>query len=291
MRILIFGGAGMLGHKLAQELGRSFDVYCTLRGGFDRVAGYGIFDKQRTLTGVDIFDTGSVGAAIERVKPDVVINAVGVIKQLPTANDVITTLSTNSIFPQRLAELAEAIGFRLITVSSDCVFKGDRGNYLESETPDALDLYGQSKHWGEVTEGNCITVRTSIIGRELASAHSLVEWFLSNRGGKVRGFSNAIYSGFPTIVFADIIRDLITGHSGLRGLYHVSSEPIDKFRLLELITSAYGADIEIERFEDFHIDRSLNSERFRNETGFVPPSWKAMVERMAADPFPYDEWR
>ena len=281
----------MLGHKLVQELGRDLEVFCTLRGGFDGVSKYGIFDEKRTIPGVDISDTGSVKAAIKKVKPDVVINAVGVIKQLPTANDVITTLSTNSIFPQRLAELAEAIGFRLITVSTDCVFKGDSGHYVEADTPDALDLYGQSKHWGEVTEGNCITVRTSIIGRELGSAHSLVEWFLSNRGGKVRGFANAIYSGFPTIVFADIIRDLIIEHSGLRGLYHISSEPIDKFRLLELINSAYGAGIEIQRFEDFQIDRSLNSDRFRNETGLEPASWEEMVERMAADPSPYDEWR
>ena len=281
----------MLGHKLVQNLEGGFEVYCTLRGGFESVRHFGIFDERRAISGVDVFDETSVRNAVEKIRPQVVIDAVGVIKQIPSAADVITTLSANSIFPQRLAQLGEEFGFRLLTVSTDCVFKGDRGRYVESDVPDALDLYGQSKHWGEVAGENCLTLRTSIIGRELASAHSLVEWFLSNRGGAVRGFVNAIYSGFPTIVFADIIRDLIIEHSGISGLYHVSSEPIDKFTLLSMLNEAYGAEIDIERFEDFHIDRSLNSDRFREETGFVPPSWEEMVERMAADPTPYDKWR
>ena len=291
MRILIFGGTGMLGHKLAQTLAAEHEVYITVRGGFAEVSKYGIFNAERTIGSVSATDIGSVRTAIERAKPDVVINAIGVIKQLPTSKDVIATLATNSIFPHELEQLGREFGFRLICISTDCVFDGKKGNYTENETPNALDLYGQSKHWGEVNAPNCLTMRTSIIGRELGTSHSLIDWFLSNRGGTVKGYRRAIYSGFPTIVFADILRVLINDHQELSGLFHVSSEPINKFDLLQLVKNAYGADIEIEPFDDFEIDRSLDSTRFGEAIGFIPPSWPEMIERMAADDTPYDRWR
>jgi dTDP-4-dehydrorhamnose reductase len=214
-----------------------------------------------------------------------------VVKQLPASQDVVHTLEINSIFPHRLAELTEEAGARLILISTDCVFDGKKGNYTEDDRPNALDLYGQSKHFGEVVAPDCLTIRTSIIGRELSGSHSLVEWFLSNRGGRVRGYVNAIYSGFPTIVFADIIASLIIEHSDLSGLYHVASDPIDKFRLLTLINEYYRADITIELFQDFKIDRSLDSTRFREATGFQPANWESMIERMAADETVYEKLR
>ena len=139
--------------------------------------------------------------------------------------------------------------------------------------------------------GNCLTVRSSIIGRELGTSHSLVEWFIDNRGKRVKGFAGAVYSGFPTVVFADIIKFLLTDHKNLSGLFNISSDPINKFDLLTLINSAKALDIEIERDEDFKIDRSLDSTKFRNETGFVTKPWPEMIELMAADPTPYDKWR
>lgn len=156
---------------------------------------------------------------------------------------------------------------------------------------DAEDLYGQSKRWGEVFDENCLTLRTSIIGREIKSTHSFVEWFLSNRGNTVKGFTNAIYSGFPTIVLADILANLIEKFSQLHGIWHVSSNPVSKYELLLLIRKAYNANVEIEPFEDFRIDRSLDSSRFRVATGFYPLGWHEMIEKMAADETPYDEWR
>lgn len=291
MKILVFGGSGMLGHKLVQSLQRDFDVRATLRGGFSQVADHGIFDPAKTIENVDVTDPGSARRVIEDAKPDVVINAVGIIKQLPSSKDVITSLTVNSIFPQRLAEMASEFDFRLFGISTDCVFVGSKGMYTEDDPPDALDLYGRSKQFGEVTGPNCLTLRTSIIGRELGSSHSLVDWFLSNGGGKVRGYVNAIYSGFPTVVIADIIRDLITDHKDLSGLYHLSSEPINKYDLLQLIRDRFGADIEIDAFEDFQIDRSLDSTRFRSATGFSPPAWDQMIDQMAADPTPYDKWK
>ena len=291
MRILVLGGSGMLGHKLVQTLRESFDVRMTLRGTFHDVEHFGLFRRDETIEGVDVMDMRSVQAAIETARPDIVVNAVGIIKQLPTSKDVVTSLTVNSILPHRLAEYGATAGFRLICISTDCVFDGESGMYTEEDPANALDLYGQSKHLGEVTEPNCLTLRTSIIGRELGSAHSLVEWFLSNRGGQVKGFRNAIYSGFPTVVFADIIRQLIVEHPKLTGLYHVSSEPINKYDLLKLLKEKYAAEIEIEPYDDFTIDRSLDSTRFRSAAGFTPMSWDEMAELMAGDPTPYDTWK
>lgn len=291
MKVLIFGGAGMLGHKLVQVLGEHFDVFYTLRGGFGSVAQFGILPQAKCIENVNVTSIEVVRDVIQGLRPDVVINAVGVIKQKPSASDVITTLETNSIFPQRLAALGAERGFRLITISTDCVFLGSRGLYREQDVPDALDLYGQSKHWGEVSGENCLTLRTSIIGRELSSGHSLVEWFLGNENEAVKGFRKAIYSGFPTIVFADIIKRLITEFPELHGLFHVSSEPINKFDLLELVRDAFGRNIAIEPNDSFVIDRSLDSSLFRSLTGFEPLAWPEMVKLMADDRTPYAKWK
>ena len=291
MRVVVLGGTGMLGHKLIQQLDPNFDVFTTTRQRYEAISRFGIFRKDRLYDGVDVEDAAEIERVISSVRPDAVINAVGIIKQLPSSRDVVTALTVNSILPHRLADLSARHGFRLICVSTDCVFSGEKGMYFESDRADAYDLYGRSKNLGEVAGENCLTLRTSIIGRELASQHSMVEWFLSNRGQKVNGYVNAIYSGFPTIIFADIIANLLNEQPHLNGLYHVSSEPINKFELLGMIDEAYGSDIEIERFEDFAIDRSLDSTRFQAATGFRPMKWKEMVKLMADDLTPYDTFR
>lgn len=291
MRLLIFGAGGMLGHKLCQTLKIRHDVSATVRSASGEYKSCGIYDGVSFVENIDVTNAASVEQAIDLVRPDVVINAAGVIKQLPSASDVINTLSVNSIFPNRLAELAAKNNFRLICISTDCVFNGEKGNYTENDRPDAYDLYGQSKRFGEVTGANCLTIRTSIIGRELRTSHSLVDWFLSNRGGSVKGFTKAIYSGFPTVVFADIIEHLITEWPELSGLFHVSSEPIDKYSLLRLINDAFHADITIEPSDDLVIDRSLSSKKFKDLTGFIPKPWPEMIAEMAADTTPYDKWK
>ena len=291
MKVLVIGGHGMLGHKLVQQFRDKFDVWTTVRRSSLDYTRYGFLPSEKTIGSVEVEHPRDMHKVMEMVAPDVVINAVGIIKQLPSSKDVIRTLEINSIFPHRLSELSREFGFRLICVSTDCVFNGESGNYTEDSVPDAYDLYGKSKHLGEVTFENCLTLRTSIIGRELDTHHSLVDWFLSNRGKTVKGYVNAIYSGFPTIVFADIIASLITDRPSLHGLYHVSSEPINKLDLLQLIKKHYLADIGIEAFEDFRIDRSLDSTRFRNATGFKPMDWETMIEKMAADPTPYEKWK
>ena len=290
MRVLIFGVTGMLGHKLYQRLSDSFDVFGTIRSDFDRVRRFGLFDRDRIIDGLDAADPNAIQSAIEKVRPDCVINAVGVVKQVPASKDVIQSLMLNAILPQRLAELSDKFGYRFITISTDCVFDGTRGCYTEMDTPDARDLYGMSKLLGEIKEGNCLTLRTSIIGRELESGHSILEWFLRNREPVVNGYTRAIYSGFPTIILSDLISRLLTGHPSLNGLHHVSSEPISKYELLTLFRKYFGKEIEINPLEEYVIDRSLDSSRFRELTGFRPAGWDEMIAQMAADPTTYDSW-
>ena len=291
MRVLILGATGMLGHKLWQVCRERFDTWGTVRSTSRRFAHTGLFPPGCVLSGVDAFNFSSVIQALATVRPDVVINCIGVIKQIPAAKDPITTLTVNSLFPHRLAALCQAAGARLIHVSTDCVFSGRGGTYTEDDLPDAQDLYGRSKLLGEVNDAGCLTMRTSIIGRELSSSNGLVEWFLSNRGGHVRGYTNAIYTGFPTLTLAQVIADVLERHPDLSGLYHVSSEPISKHDLLCLLRDAYQLSVDIEPCPDVRIDRSLDSGRFRAVTGFVPLPWPDMVQAMAADPTPYEEWR
>jgi dTDP-4-dehydrorhamnose reductase len=288
MKILVTGATGMLGHKLVQRLSEKCEVYATIRCDFKEVENFGIFDRTRTIDRIDLCDGDSVSRVIELVNPEVVINAAGIVKQVPSSQDVIKTLTINSILPHRLKELSDIHGFKLVVVSTDCVFKGDKGHYRETDVPDAIDLYGRSKNMGEVIGERTLTLRTSIIGRELASKHGLVEWFLSNRGGRVSGFSRAIYSGFPTIVFADIIYYLLSKYPKLTGLYHLSSDPIDKFRLLSLINESYRANIEIHPDYEFVIDRSLDSTTLRSIVNFRPKPWAEMIDQMASDPTPYE---
>lgn len=289
MRILIFGASGMLGHKLYQLLGQQHEVVGTIRADFSQVERFGIFERSRIIENVDATNRGCVSAAIEQARPDRVINAIGVIKQIPAANDPEAMLALNSIFPRELGQMAERDGFRLISISTDCVFDGSRGFYSETDPPDARDVYGMSKFLGEVEGTNCLTLRTSIIGRELGTSHSIVEWFLGQRGREVRGFTKAIYSGFSTIEMARIIGSILADHRDLSGVYNVSSEPISKFELLTLLNDAYGANIRIKPCDELVIDRSLDSSRFRQVTGYAPPDWKVMIEELAADSTSYDK--
>jgi len=287
MRVLVIGGGGMLGHKLVQVWQERFDLWTTIRTEYRDYEKFGIFNRNKTIERIDIEDIVSVEEAISGSKPDVIVNAVGIIKQTSSAKNVIKTLTGNSIFPHQLSDIAKRFGSRLITISTDCVFSGKAGKYSESDVSDASDLYGKSKCLGEVLTDNCLTLRTSIIGRELNTAHGLIEWFLSNEGKSVKGFNRAVFSGFPTVVFADILADLIINHSGLHGLFHISSEPINKLDLLRLVKDAYQVDIEINPSDEFVIDRSLDSTKFREATGFRSLDWEEMIRRMAADDVPY----
>ena len=200
-------------------------------------------------------------------------------------------MKINSLFPHQLANVCQAVNARMMHISTDCVFAGTKGMYSENDISDATDLYGRTKYLGEVDRPPALTIRTSIIGRELQTTSGLVEWFLSNRDSTVKGFQKAIYTGFTTIALSDIIANIIDNHPDLTGLYQVSSEPINKLDLLSLIKEKFGLSCVIEPETKTCIDRSLDSSRFRQLTGFVPPSWDKMIKQMAEDPAPYDNWR
>jgi len=283
-KILILGITGMLGHSLFIRLSErtDFSVLGTSRR-YDGLEGWLSPQLlQKVRNNIDVNDFDSVHSIVNEIRPDVVINCIGIVKQLPEAKNSLLSISINSLFPHQLARTCETVGARMIHISTDCVFSGKKGAYTEEDFPDANDLYGRTKLLGEVDYPRCVTLRTSIIGHELKGRHGLIEWFLSQEG-KVRGFTRAIYSGFPTIEMGNIISDWVIPNKGLHGLYHVSSDPISKYELLRLVAERYGKKIEIEPFDDFVLDRSLDSTRFRAATGYRPPRWPELVEAMYRD--------
>jgi dTDP-4-dehydrorhamnose reductase len=287
-RILIFGASGMLGSAIYRALSANTDclVFGTVR---DSKAATLLKPSSQNLLIPNIHMEGESGivAAFAHAKPHIVVNCIGIIKQLPSASDHLESLAINASLPHRLAKYCDLAGARLIHFSTDCVFSGEKGQYREEDYPDAYDLYGRTKFLGEVSYPNTVTLRTSIIGHELASARSLVDWFLS-QSHNVKGFRRAIFSGLPTIEIARVIREYIIPNIHLSGLYHLSVEPINKYDLLMIVSDVYSKDIGIEPNDHLVIDRSLNSDRFRKTTGYKPPSWFELIQAMHSD---YSSWR
>lgn len=284
-RVLILGCTGMLGHVLFTKLSSygDIDVYGTSRVPKEATKWFSAELAKKIKEDVvdaDNFDT--VVRALASIQPHVVINCVGLIKQLPLASDPLSAITVNSQLPHRISLVCKAAGARMIHISTDCVFNGQDGNYKESDSANAVDLYGRSKYLGEVQYPHCVTLRTSIIGHELKGKLGLVDWFLS-QSGPVRGYAKAIYTGFTTIELARIINDYILPNPELQGIYHVSSDKISKHELLKMIAERYGKRINIERDESFVVDRSLDSTKFRMVTGYRPPSWPDMIGAMYQD--------
>lgn len=281
MRVLVLGVTGMLGSAVFRLFAASpgLEVTGTARDA-RRLAAFPAPAQAAILAGVDALQDDALVEVLARARPDVIINCVGLIKQLATAEDPLHALPVNALLPHRLARLAALCGARVVHISTDCVFSGRRGGYLEADACDAEDVYGKSKQLGELTTyAHAITLRTSIIGHELGSRLALLEWFLAQQGS-VRGYRKAVFSGLPTVELARVIRDHVLPAPALQGLYHVSAAPIDKCRLLQLVAEVYGKDIDIVPDDAVVLDRSLNSDRFRAATGYEPPDWPALVRRM-----------
>lgn len=282
MRVLVLGASGMIGSAMFRVLGERQDwsVFGTLRAGevkrfFPRETGNNL------LTRVDVDKSDEMLRAFSQVHPDVVVNCIGLTKHHKEAEAPLLAIPINALFPHRLAELCAVGGARLVHVSSDCVFSGRKGAYSESDEADATDVYGRAKFLGEVNYPHAITLRTSTIGHELQSQYGLLEWFLAQQG-RCKGYRNAIFSGLPNTVFAQLVRDVVIPRSDLSGLYHVGASPIGKYDLLHLIADVYGKSIDIDPDEQFMIDRSLNSERFSLATGYVAPVWPELIKSMHA---------
>jgi dTDP-4-dehydrorhamnose reductase len=281
MRVLILGGDGMLGHQLLQSLAPGHDVRVTLRQELASYQSFGLFHDGNAFGGVDVRRWEDLCAVIAGFAPDAIVNAVGIVKQRPSAHESLPSLEINALLPHRLALLCSAVGARLIHVSTDCVFSGAAGRYVEADPSDAADLYGRTKFLGEVGDSPALTLRTSIIGPELSRKSGLLEWFLAQQG-RVKGFRGAVYSGFTTMELGRIIDRLLTHFPEAHGLYHVSSEPITKYDLLLLLRTHFQREVEIVPDDTLQCDRSLNSDRFRRAFDYAPPAWDTMCRELAA---------
>ena len=283
-KVLVLGAMGMLGHAVYYILAKKYDldVSGTVRNQNEFNALKKVFDAKllkKIRYGVDAGNMDSIQKVVEDIRPDIVINCIGLIKQAKTGKDPLPNITLNAQLPHLLAKICEANDARMIHVSTDCVFDGEKGNYTEDDVPDAKDYYGMTKYLGEVDYPHCVTIRTSIIGHEIGTNLALVDWFLS-QDEDVKGFTGAIYTGLPTVEIARIIHDFILPDQEISGLYHVSSDPVSKYDLLKLVAAQYEKDIRIEPSDEFHCDRSLISTRFREKTGYVPPAWPELVSQL-----------
>lgn len=289
--MLILGGTGMLGHKLYQTTKNPIDAWVTVRGEAKSLAKFSFFCPDRVIGGVEATNLDSVRKAIEIVKPDVLVNCVGIVKQQPLGNDPIACLTINSLLPHQLASLCAEYNARFVHISTDCVFDGKNGGYTEKDLTNAEDLYGRSKALGETSAPNAVTLRTSIIGRELTTGFGLVEWFLAQRGKSAKGFTHALFSGLTTHELSRVIQSVVLDHKDLSGIYQVSTAPIDKHALIELLNDAFETGVTISKSDELKMDRTLNSTVFQNHTGYEPSTWPDMIREIANDTTPYEFWR
>ena len=280
MKVLVLGSTGMLGNAVLRLFAQSsgYEVVGSVRSTSSlRLLPADLSD--RVICGVDVEQVDSLIGLFSKVQPDVVINCIGLVKQLAEADDPLAAIPINSLLPHRLSRLCGVAGARLVHISTDCIFSGAKGMYTEADMSDAKDLYGRSKYLGEVDYPHAITLRTSIIGHELNGGHSLLGWFLAQQDS-VKGFRRAIFSGLPTVELARVIRDHVIPHPELHGVHHVSADPINKFDLLTSISNVYGKKLTIATDDNLIIDRSLDSTRFREATGYQPQPWPELVRRM-----------
>jgi dTDP-4-dehydrorhamnose reductase len=280
MKVLVLGATGMLGNAVFRVFAQSenHEVIGTARSK-SACEYFSTPERTQILQGIDVGDGDSLVAAFAQSSPDVVINCIGLVKQLAESYDPLLTVPINTLLPHRLARLCQVRGARLVHISTDCVFSGKKGGYLESDFPDADDLYGRTKLLGEVDYPEAITLRTSIIGHELSGNRSLINWFLSQEES-VKGFTKAVFSGLPTVVLARIIKDYVLPKPALHGLFHVAAAPINKYELLRQVADVYGKKIDIVPNDSLVIDRSLNSEKFNVAFNYSPPKWPELINEM-----------
>lgn len=280
-RLLVLGASGMLGNAVLRVFAAdpAFEVFGSVRGAGVIPTLQAKAPAAQFVAGVDVESLDSLTRLFAQVRPALVVNCIGVVKQLAEADDPLTAIPINALLPHRLARLAQVAGARLIHVSTDCVFSGAKGGYVETDPSDAQDLYGRSKLMGEVDYDNAVTLRTSIIGHELNTGHGLIDWFLGQRD-PVRGFARAIVSALPTVELARVIEKYVIPHPELRGTYHVAGPAISKYELLGLVGEIYGRDGPAQADDEPVIDRSLSGERFRAATGYEAPQWPQLIARM-----------
>lgn len=267
MRILVFGGNGMAGHVIWRYLAEisNHEVWYTMR---DKAVG------PRALV-LDVTDWTAVANTLTDIRPDVVINATGLLNE-DASRRLLDAICVNSVFPHQLARLGERMGFRLIHISTDCVFSGSRGNYTEQDVADGTTVYAKTKSLGEVTYGGHLTIRTSIIGPELKDGIGLFHWFMKQKG-EVRGYRMVFWNGVTTLELAKAIEWVL--QRPIAGLVHLAApEKISKYQLLLWLKEAFSRDeVTIRPFDGITSDKSLVNTR-SDFTYAVPPYREALAE-------------
>jgi dTDP-4-dehydrorhamnose reductase len=266
---------------------------CTVRGkrGEWLATRLGMGTVDDIIEGVDATNIDELESVLVSLKPDTVVNCVGTIKQRPGGTDPVESIAINSLLPHRVSRTLDQWNGRLIHFSTDCVFSGARGNYTETDPSDATDLYGRTKLLGEVSTGRALTLRTSIIGRELTHHTGLLDWLLARAGKSVRGFTRAWWSGVTTQHLSHVVADIVRDHRTLTGLYHLSSGRISKYELLLLLRAAYSLNVQLEPDEGVFCDRSLRGDLFAERTGYVFPGWDCLLTDLVRDPTDYDRMK
>lgn len=247
MKILILGSTGMLGNAVFKYFNiRNYNIYTTYR-------------EEKLKYNNNSFYFNALDTNFSQIRHfDYIINCIGVIKPFvseKTAQDVILT---NSLFPRKLANFCEENNIRLIHITTDCVFSGKDGLYDENSEHDCIDLYGKSKSVGEPS--NCMVLRTSIIGNEIHKDASLISWAKSCANKEINGYTNHIWNGITTNQYAKICEKIIQKDLYSHDLYHVFSDDITKYELLNLINNFYNLNMKINKFIDkISIDRTLRT--------------------------------
>ncbi len=282
MRLLILGSTGLLGNTITKYFFEksSFQTFAAVRD----IAKLKFFKKKyhrNFLVIENILDYEEIERKIKIIKPDILINCLGVTnKELLTNSDQIENFITiNSLFPYRIQRICADLGARLIHFSTDCIFSGNKGFYSEKDIPDPYDLYGRSKLLGELDFENTLTIRKSVIGHELSTKKGLLEWFLDQESF-VQGYKNAIFSGITVLELAKLINKYIIPREDLKGILNISANPISKFDLLNIIADVYNKKIEIIPNESIKINRSLNGSQFNKLTGYKTNSWPLLIKSM-----------
>lgn len=284
MKILILGGNGMIGHKMYQVLSKEYpDTWVLFKKKTDQVAFYEIFNKDKIIDNFDLVHFDKLNIILDKLIPDVIINAAGITIRRGINDDRYRSIMINSALPHFLDNWTKINNKRLIHFSTDCVFTGKNGFYSESSVTDAEDTYGKTKALGEVFSTNSLTLRGSMIGRELENKTELLEWFLSQKETTVKGFTNVIYSGITTFRMAKFVKQIINDFPSMHGIYNVSSDSITKYELINLFNASFNKGNSIYPDDTYVSNKDLVSTNFYNETGFIKPNWNELVSELLLD--------
>ncbi|MGZ3748340.1 MAG: dTDP-4-dehydrorhamnose reductase family protein [Pseudobdellovibrionaceae bacterium] len=284
--IVVLGCSGMLGHKLMQTISETTDyhVYGTVRTTDSSRINKLPRNKNTTIVGnIDADNLNNLQKLLIETRPVAVVNCIGIVKQLPEGSQPIPSIKINSLLPHQLAEMSQKVGSRFFHFSTDCVYSGTKGFYNESDATDPQDLYGKSKAICEVGGPGCFTIRSSIIGPELDSHLGLFEWFCRQKGKRVKGYRNALYTGFTTAAMSRILIMLIEKFPEMSGVWNVASNPISKYEILCKINKVLNLGITIDEDQSYAMNRTLDGSKFQKATDFIPPSWDEMISQLAQD--------